>query len=172
MNWEEIETEERPVTFLECAIVARFGGVVPKGELWCWDFASFDIATDCHTSLDSKKFEQRGLRISLREEPMPAVWTIQLCDSTRVGMVFSLVFRAFPSLEKMKVPHPDNLFSRLELTSEFEKRFLTPAFMNIQKYREARPDQKSVHCPIMIQTPFVKPGTPALLCIISYQEVL
>lgn len=171
MNWEEIETEERPVTFLECAILTRFGGVVPKGEWWCWDFENPDTACECLDRLKPGKYELKGLRISLKEPPMANVWTVQLCLAQQSGMVHSQVFRAFPTPEKLTVLDESNLFSKVLWNPDFEQKYLIQAYLGIQKYREDRPNERSVHCPFVIPSEFLKPGTPPLLCIISQQEV-
>lgn len=170
MRWEEIETEDHPVTFVECAIIARYGGTVPKDELWAWTFPTFDAAHDCMKRLKPDKYVFKGIQIRLKDEPVNAVWTVELANARSVAMIHSKVFRNFPTVEKLQDTDPDSYFYWIKW-AEIEKEALIRACIGIQKYREQKPNEKSVHAPYLIQGPqFLKDVNRPFLLIVSWQE--
>jgi hypothetical protein len=172
MNWEEIETEDRPVTFVECAILARYGAEVKKGEHWVWQFPNFDTAHDCFKRLKPGKYEFKGTELRLKEPPMAEVWTVQLANARQVAMVHSKVFRAFPTVEKLEDKDPDSFFHWVNWT-EMEKQVMIRAYLSIQEYRKGKPHEDRVQAPYLIQGPeLLKDERRPFLLIVSWQKVL
>lgn len=171
-NWEEIATAEHPVTFVEFAIIARFGGVVTKEDSWAWTFGHWEEAQDCFGRLPAEKYTYSGIRIELKEKPLPPrVWVVQLSQAQKPSVVHSRTFREYPTPEKLDEPVDENCMFHLVLWEQVEKLYLIKVYLIIQEQMRKDPKARDYFVPFVLEPELVLPGYPRLLCTVSTQEI-
>lgn len=149
--------------------MARFGA---KAEGWTWTFEDWESAHDCYRRLDSKKFTYSGIRIELKEKPLPPrIWVVQLSQAQKPGMTHSRVFKEYPTPAKLDEPKDENNMFHLVLWENAEKRYLIPIYLIIQEQMRKDPGARDYFVPFVLDPEFVLPGYPRLLCTVSTQEI-